>query len=500
MVNSDRRQDGTMESSRKRLETDQPNAGAVDRPGQIETRGVDVVPDAERHGRAIELLPVWLASNTAYLYIILGGTMMLLGLTVWQAIAVVVAGNLFWVLAGVLAISGPAAGTPSVVITRAIYGTRGNRVLGAGLTWVTCVAFEAINLAIGTLSAFALAQYAGLDVTTPVKWLILIAVGSATFTISIFGHATIVRLSWIFSVLLGGSMLILSAFVFAHGNFHYHPADPLRGKALVAAMFGGLTIIASGPLSWATGADYARYLPRNTSRIQIAGWTALGGAVPAILLGIVGVVAGSVVNMTDPQLAMKAILPSWFYVAFLVALVIGSITNNVLTSYSSGLALQSAGLRASRARSVFLDALIGGGLCAYAIFASSFLTAMNNALELSVTYLGPGMAIYAADVWLRRNKYDGRKLHDATRSGPFWYRGGINPAGATALILGTAAALLCAHTTYVTGPVASALGNTDISSLIGPAIAAITYVTIWQLSTSHNPVPSSVPDPELSSR
>lgn len=48
-----------------------------------------------------------------------------MGLSLWQALAVIVVGNLFWALVGLLAVSGPASGTPSEVIMRAMFGTRG---------------------------------------------------------------------------------------------------------------------------------------------------------------------------------------------------------------------------------------------------------------------------------------------------------------------------------------------------------------------------------------
>jgi len=95
---------------------------------RIEARGIDYIPAAERRGRPRALFVVWAASNLTYLYIVLGGTMVLLGLNAWQSLAVVAAGNLLWLLLGWLSVSGPSAGTPSEVITRAMYGVRGNRV------------------------------------------------------------------------------------------------------------------------------------------------------------------------------------------------------------------------------------------------------------------------------------------------------------------------------------------------------------------------------------
>ena len=70
----------------------------------------------------------------------------------------------------------------------------------------------------------------------------------------------------------------------------------------------------------------------------------MGGFLPAVLLGGLGVLAGTVVDMTDPQTSLQTLLPSWFYPVFLLVIIIGTITNNVLTAYSTGLALQAVGI------------------------------------------------------------------------------------------------------------------------------------------------------------
>ena len=94
---------------------------ATDRAGRVETHGIDYIPDIERHGRARELFAVWAAPNVGYLALVVGGALILMGLSLWQALAVIVAGNLFTVLTGIVAASGPASGTPSEVITRAMF-------------------------------------------------------------------------------------------------------------------------------------------------------------------------------------------------------------------------------------------------------------------------------------------------------------------------------------------------------------------------------------------
>ena len=64
-----------------------------DQFGHVEARGIDYIPDVERHGRARELFLVWMAPNIIYLDIILGGAMIKLGLGIWPAIAVIVVGT-----------------------------------------------------------------------------------------------------------------------------------------------------------------------------------------------------------------------------------------------------------------------------------------------------------------------------------------------------------------------------------------------------------------------
>ncbi len=467
-------------------ENDERTIATEDRAGRIEVRGIDVIPAGERHGRARELFGVWAASNITYLYIVIGGTLTLLGLTVWQALTVVVFGNAFWALVGLLSVSGPASGTPSGIVMRAMFGVRANRVNLVVTGWAICVAYVAINLSVGSLAGFAIADTLGLPSTFPVRIAVVAVVSVLMIGLSVYGHATIVRFSGILTVVLAVGIGVLAVFVIGHADLSAAPAAP----PVDGAWWIGLTIIASGPLSWGTGADYARYLPADTPPRAVAGWTALGGFLPATVLAAIGVLAGTAVDMTDPQVSLAGILPAWFYPVFLLMVVLGSITNGVLTAYSSGLAVQAVGIRARRATTVLVNGAVAVALTAYALFVSNFLDTLNSVLELSVALLGPSLALYGADIVLRMNRtrracrasrcgelgYSGRALHDVT--GPFRFRGGVNWAGVSAQVLGTTAALLCINTTLFTGPVASALGGADLSALAGPVVAAGVYVAV----------------------
>jgi nucleobase:cation symporter-1, NCS1 family len=469
----------------------------TERPGRIEAHGIDYIPDEERHGRPRDLFAVWAASNMTYLYIVLGGTMVLLGLNVWQSLAVVLAGNAFWLLVGWLSVSGPSSGSPSEVVTRAMYGIRGNRAYNALVGWAVGVAYEAINLSVGALAGFALVEHWSGSASAAVKWAIVLGIALFTFTISVYGHATIVRFSGWFTWIVLAGILVLGFYVLRHAHWNYQTPDQyaVHGAALWAVAAAGFTIIASAPLSWGIGADYARYLPASTSRRAVVGWTALGGFLPAALLAGLGVLAGTVADMTDPQAALKALLPGWFYPAFLLLVVAGSITNNVLTAYSTGLALQAVGIGWRRPTAVVADAIIAVAITSYALFLSDFLGTLSSILELTVTFLGPALAIYAIDIWLRRNRYDGLELHDETPQSRFWYWRGVNPAGAAAMIIGTAVGLLCVSTSMYVSPVAGALNGADLSALAAPATAALIYACL-----ARRPRPTAEPGqgvPEL---
>lgn len=80
-----------------------------DRASQPETRGIEIVGDGERHGRASQLFAVWAAPNVSVLNFTIGATLTLvLGLEIWQAMLVILASCLLWVFPGIVATSGPA--------------------------------------------------------------------------------------------------------------------------------------------------------------------------------------------------------------------------------------------------------------------------------------------------------------------------------------------------------------------------------------------------------
>lgn len=460
--------------------SDEPPAAARrnDRPGVIETHGVDVIDHMERHGRARDLFGVWAAPNVSYLALVVGGALVLMGLTLWQAVAVIVVGNLLSVGIGLLAVSGPASGTPSEVIMRAMFGIRGNRVTIAISGWVVSLCYLALNWSAASLAAFAVAERFGITVTTPVKVVLILLIAGLTLVVSVYGHGTIVRLYTPLTVVLTAAFAVVAVCVVANADWSYQPEHSLHGLELWTVITVGFAIVASGPLSYSNSADFARYLPADTSPVAVAAWTSLGSFIPSVLFTSLGALAGTAIDMTDPQTTLGEIVPSWFMPVFLIAVIVGTLANSAMIAYSAGLAIQATGVRLPRWASVLSEGLIGVVMTLVALLAWNFLDAISTAMQFLVSFLGPIMAIYGTDILMRRNRYDGPQLVNESPTSAYWYHGGVNLAGAVALVAGCGAALLSIHNDSFYGVVSQALGGLDLSPVAGIVTSAVLYYVL----------------------
>ncbi len=458
----------------------------ADRPGHIETHGVDYIPTYERYGHPRELFTLWATPNiSSYLAIISGSVLVAMGLSLWQAIAVTVVGGLFSIATGVVAVTGPKSGTPSQVVTRAMYGVRGNRVAIAVNGWFVSVCYIAIGWSAAALTGFALVERVGISASVPVKVIVIVAIASLTVLLAVYGQATIARLYGPLSVALAIPFLAVGAYVFVGADYSFVQPEPLTGTAMWSTIIAGVTLIASGPLSYTISSDFARYLPEDTSPWAVARYTALGSFIPAVIVGSVGVFAATAVDMSDPEIGLRNFGPGWlhivFLVVFLVAVVVGVMANNTLTTYSSGLALQSVGVPVSRAAAVLITGVLATAMTMYALLVSDFLSSVAKMLSLMVTLVGPIMAVYIADILMRRNDYDGEELSVVTSDSKYWFTGGVNLAGAISVIAGAVLSLLCAYAPGIfTGPIAEALDGLDLSLPVGMIVGGVLYVVLYR--------------------
>lgn len=451
----------------------------VDSASRPETRGIELISDAERHGRARDLFFIWAAPNVSILNLTIGATMILLGLELWQAIAVILAASLLWVFPGIIAGSGPASGTSGSVVTRAMYGVLGNRLFVAFVGWFIGAVFLSLTWLASSFMGADLLRRMGLDDPVWVPIGVTVVVATITVLVAIFGHGLILRSYSYMAAALFVIFLLVAAFVLPTVDWEYAAPAPLEGVALWSAMAIGFTILASTPLSFINSPDIARYLPRSTKKSHIALATGLGGAVPFIVFTIVGVLLATGLSgaafEAGLDVALLDLLPAWLAPILVIGVVINTIALNAMTTYTSSMALQAIGFRLRRIPAAIIVGAVGTALTIYLVLWSSLLEAANLMLQFLVIVSGPAMAIYVVDVLLRRYRYDGVELFDDHVGGRFWYSGGWSIPGVVALFLGGLATALCLSTSVWSGPIAEATGYIDLSVPVGMLVAAALY-------------------------
>ena len=438
----------------------------------VEQHGIDHISESERRGRPFDLFWIWFGANLIFTYVIDGAIIVGFGLSFWAAVTVAVIGSGFSVLIGLCAIPGARAGTATLAISRSAFGVRGNAPV-AFLSWLTAVGWEAVNIVIGTLSLYQIAQECGAGSGTAWKVAALLVVVVLTFGVAILGIAAITVLNKFFSYVLGIGTVILGILVLPKTNFHAHPQ--LGAPTHVGAWLLALLVMAAAPLSWVnTAADYSRYLPRRTSGRRIMLWTALGNLVPAVLITVIGVAAATATDMTDPVAGLKNILPSWFFVGYLAVIVGGTITNNFLNTYSSGMSLLALGLKVKRWQAVIIDATVGTALSIYALFVFDFTNSFIEFLSLMVLWIAPFGGVYLADMLLRRGRYDVEALY--ATSGRYWFWKGYNSHALGWFLAGVVGAALFSSSAAFDGPLVASIGGGDISIFVGLIVPFVGYL------------------------
>ncbi|WP_435057936.1 purine-cytosine permease family protein [Streptomyces sp. bgisy060] len=444
---------------------------ATDEVFQVEEHGIDPIPDAERHGDAKDVFWLWFGSNLTFTYVINGALAVAFGLSFWQATAVVVVGGLAFLVIGAAGLSGVRTGTATLVISRAAFGRRGNWPAGL-LNWIVSIGYTIVNTVVGTLALEAFFADLGWNGGHAARALALAVTLALTFAVALWGHATVQFAErWMAYVLAAGFAALLVLLLPGADTSAPAAAPGASGWSLA------FVVMLAGPFSYLPmPADYTRYLPRTT-RLRAVTWSgALGGFLSSVALGVAGVAAATQVDMTDAVAGTESLLPGWFQPLFLALVLGGSVTNSIITLYSSSLNLQVLGIPWTRARAIVISAAVTAVGSLGALFLADFTTSLLSFLSLLIIVFAPWGGVFLADMVLRRCTYDTDALH-ADGSGAYWYRSGWHPAGAAALLTGLLFSALTCDSELWTGPLVAPLGGADLT-LLGSVVSALTYVLL----------------------
>lgn len=457
----------------------------------VERRSIDYIPDAERHGNLFSQFTLWFGANLQITAVVVG------------ALAVVLGGDVFWSLIGLLVgqilggavmalhgAQGPQLGLPQMISSRVQFGVYG-AIIPLALVCVMYIGFsaggtvlagQAIGELLGVGNTFAILIFSAVVILlTVLGYRIIHAMGRMS---SIVG-----ALAFLY---LFASLLNTHAWSALLANRHFTVASFLLAVSLSASWQ-----IAYGPYV----ADYSRYLPKSVPAFR------------TFLAVFSGTVVGAQVSMTFGVLA-AALAGDRFAgheVVFIVGLgatgaiaailyftiALGKLTITTLNAYGSvmsvativtGLGQRREISRGARLAFVVLSVSVSTALALAG--QHSFLKAFSSFLLFLLVFFTPWSAINLVDYYcVTRERYDVPALFDANGRYGRW-----NPTGIAVYVVGVVVQMPFVSTGFYTGRWVDALGGVDISWIVGLVVPGALYYAATRFVRSRVPDQLILPD------
>lgn len=404
---------------------------------ELELNGVNQISDAERRGKASDLFWPWCGANVSVLAISYGAFLLGFGLNFWQATAAAVIGTLLsFLFVGISSLAGKKYSVPTMVLSRAIFGVKGNLLPGF-LSYLVFVGWETVLVSIATLATGTIFERIGsLDRNSALALGFLVSV-SLTIAGGVLGHRVIMQMQkWITFVTTIATALYIALTL---NEISWELISATDGGSLAAFVGAVIFAITGIGLGWVnSAADYSRYLPRSVKSGAVIGWTVFGASLAPIVMVTYGAaLAGSSQELyesvaIDPVGAITNLLPTWFLFLFALVAILGLIGGAILDLYSSGLTLVALGAPIKRHYAALIDALIMLLGTVYIVwFSEDFLAPFQGFLITIGVPLAAWSAIFAADVLFRKN------LDENELFNPFGLYRGVNKSAIAIMAIAT---------------------------------------------------------------
>jgi NCS1 nucleoside transporter family len=438
--------------------------------GRIETRSIDYVPQAERHGKVWHQGPFWFAGNFVLVTMVSGFIGVSLGLSLgWTLTAIVLGVGFGTFFMAFHANQGPRMGLPQMIQSRAQFGSRG-AVLPFAATVFVYVGFIVFDLILAT-QALQLVLPGG-------PWFWYPALALVSIAIAVVGHDLLHFVQrWLTYVLIL-FFGVFTVWAIVHLGDATQPVETgwtLTGFLTMFSVAAGYQISYSVYVS-----DYSRYLPADTPPKRVISWTYLGAAASAIWLMGLGALLADRLEAPDAIGSLVAVgnelIPHFGTILVLVSVpaLIGIMSVNaygaMLTSASAvdgfrritpGLRIRVTGIVVVMVLAVFIALVL----------PEDYLGSFNTFVLLMLYFLIPWTAVNLVDFYfVRRGHYAITEIFKARGMYGTW------PArGLISYVAGVVAMVPFVVTSAYTGPVANALGGVDVSFVVGLVVAGGLY-------------------------
>lgn len=464
---------------------------------EVETNGVERIPDADRTARPVDLFRLAFGGANTFATCVLGAFPILFGLSFWQGLAATVLG----LVAGALLLApmslfGPRNGTNNAVSSSAHLGVHG-RVVGSFLSLLTAVAFFSISVwssgdaLVG--GAHRLVDVPESDLTYGVAYAVF---AGLVLVVCVYGFRFMLMVNKI-AVVAASALFVLGAFAFG-GDFDAgyagsfaSTADPLFWPSFV----GAALIVLSNPVSFgAFLGDWSRYIPADTPRRRVMG-AAFLAQIATLLPFLFGLATASIIatkaaKYVDPAApnyvgGLLAISPGWYFLPLCLIALIGGLSTGTTALYGTGLDVSSVFTRLSRVQSTYLIGALSIAFIFVGRFALNLAQSISTFATLIITCTAPWMIVMALGYVTRRGWYDTDALQVFNRrqtGGRYWFNHGWNWRGLSTWLLSAGVALLFTNLPgQFVGPLGDLANGTDISLPVGLALAAVLYLGLLTL-------------------
>jgi len=403
-----------------------------------ELNDINFIGESERRGNASDLFWPWAGANVSLLALSYGAFFLGFGISFWQATIAAVVGTVgSFALVGVSSLAGKRSSAPTMTLSRAAFGVKGNLLPGL-LSYLVFVGWETVLVSLATLATGTVLERAtSLDRNIALVLGFLI---SASLTIfgGVLGHTVIMRLQrWITGITVLATVTYIGLTL---DEVNWDSVFAIKAGS-TAGLIGAIIFAITGiGLGWVnSAADYSRYLPHNVSSRGVFGWTVFGASIVPIVLVIYGsALSGSSKELSDaiamdPIGALTQLLPTWFLIPFALVAILGLVGGAILDLYSSGLTLISIGVKIKRPFAAAIDGSIMLFGTIYIVwFATDFFAPFQGFLITLGVPVAVWSAIFVADVVLRKRNYVEADLFSET--GRY---GRVNPIAIALVVVGS---------------------------------------------------------------
>ncbi len=175
---------------------------------QLELNGTNVINESERKGSPSSLFWPWCGANVSLLALSYGAFFLGFGISFYQATAAAILGTvLSFLLVGFSSLAGKKSNAPTMVLSRAAFGVKGNLVPGI-LSYLIFVGWETVLVSLATLATGTVFVRVGhIDRNLAMILGFIIAVALTAFS-GVLGHAIIMKLQkWLTLVTVAATFI-----------------------------------------------------------------------------------------------------------------------------------------------------------------------------------------------------------------------------------------------------------------------------------------------------